>query len=105
MDVSSEVVAFKLGEVLQTKNGFVGICRYIGNVEFASGIWVGLELYSADGKNNGSVNGKQYFSCRTNHGLFAKQNICYRMDYESSNVRLQQIPNKSNLIVFPLRLR
>ena len=27
---------------------------------------------SLDGKNDGSVQGKRYFNCKTNHGLFVK---------------------------------
>ena len=31
-----------------------------------------VSLYCVDGKNDGSVQGKRYFSCKTNHGLFVK---------------------------------
>ena len=35
---------------------------------------MGIELDEADGKNDGSVNGISYFSCRPNHGVFAPPN-------------------------------
>ena len=38
-------------------SGRLGRLRYCGPVEFASGVWVGIELDEAFGKNNGSVNG------------------------------------------------
>lgn len=41
---------------------------------FAPGKWVGVELDEPKGKNNGIVQGKTYFQCRDNHGLFVRQN-------------------------------
>lgn len=35
------------------------------------GIWYGIELDQPFGKNDGSVDGFEYFSCPTNHGVFA----------------------------------
>ena len=53
-----------------TKKGTV---RFIGETEFASGTWYGVELEMAVGKNNGSVNGKSYFVCDDQKGLFVKK--------------------------------
>ncbi len=53
-----------------TKKGTV---RFIGETEFASGTWYGVELVQPVGKNNGSVNGKSYFVCGDNLGLFVKK--------------------------------
>lgn len=49
-----------------------GIIAYVGETEFAPGLWVGIALNSADGKNDGSINGIQYFECKPKHGLFVK---------------------------------
>ena len=46
--------------------------RFIGITEFAPGKWIGVELFDARGKNSGSVNGKEYFKCADQHGLFLK---------------------------------
>lgn len=48
-----------------------GTIRYIGETQFAPGTWFGIELDRPAGKNNGSVNGVQYFTCKTKHGVFA----------------------------------
>ena len=51
---------------------FAAIVRYIGGVEFADGCWLGLELKTAAGKNDGSVQGKQYFTCKPAHGVMVR---------------------------------
>lgn len=53
-----------------------GIVRYIGAVEFARGAWVGIEYDEPVGKNDGSVDGKRYFSCRMKYGGFVKPEKC-----------------------------
>ena len=65
-----------------TKKGTV---RFIGETEFASGTWYGVELEMAVGKNNGSVNGKSYFVCDDKKGLFVKK----------SQIRLDRSATKS----------
>ncbi|KAL4236501.1 CAP-Gly domain-containing linker protein 4 [Mactra antiquata] len=55
-------------------NNELGTVRYIGTTEFGEGIWVGVELRTAKGKNDGSVQGKRYFSCRNDHGLIVRPN-------------------------------
>uniref|UniRef100_A0A671VSC1 Dynactin subunit 1 n=1 Tax=Sparus aurata TaxID=8175 RepID=A0A671VSC1_SPAAU len=46
---------------------------YIGATLFASGKWVGVILNEAKGKNDGTVQGKKYFTCEENHGIFVRQ--------------------------------
>ncbi|RWS19819.1 hypothetical protein B4U80_02780, partial [Leptotrombidium deliense] len=50
-----------------------GTVAFIGTTLFASGKWIGIALDEPKGKNNGSVQGTQYFSCEENHGLFVRQ--------------------------------
>ena len=46
--------------------------RFSGTTHFAPGRWIGVELEDARGKNDGSVGGKEYFSCPDNRGLFVR---------------------------------
>jgi len=52
----------------------IGTLRFCGTTEFAIGMWGGVELDSADGKNDGVVKGIRYFRCSTNHGIFVPAN-------------------------------
>ena len=36
------------------------------------GTWVGVELDTPTGKNDGSVQGIQYFTCKHKHGIFVR---------------------------------
>jgi len=38
-----------------------------------TGKWIGVALDEAKGKNNGTVQGKHYFTCEENHGVFLRQ--------------------------------
>ncbi|XP_046405746.1 CAP-Gly domain-containing linker protein 4-like [Ischnura elegans] len=62
---------FSLNERVVVGGSKTGILRYCGSTEFAPGFWAGVELDSSEGKNDGSVNGVQYFKCPRNHGIFA----------------------------------
>ena len=39
----------------------------------STGKWIGVILDEAKGKNNGTVQGKTYFSCADEHGIFVRQ--------------------------------
>ena len=49
-----------------------GTVRYFGTPKFAPGEWVGLQLDTPHGKNDGSVKGERMFECEMNYGLFAR---------------------------------
>ncbi|XP_066575763.1 dynactin subunit 1 isoform X2 [Amia ocellicauda] len=53
--------------------GHRGTVAYIGATLFATGKWVGVILDDAKGKNDGTVQGKRYFTCEENHGIFVRQ--------------------------------
>ncbi|XP_051468931.1 CAP-Gly domain-containing linker protein 4 isoform X3 [Apus apus] len=66
-------------QVLLTSSNEMGTIRYIGPADFAPGIWLGLELRSAKGKNDGSVGEKRYFTCKPNHGVLVRPSrVTYR---------------------------
>lgn len=53
-------------------NNVLGTVRYTGETKFAQGYWIGIELDSSTGKNDGSVQGERYFSCAHNCGVFVR---------------------------------
>ncbi|XP_040406660.1 CAP-Gly domain-containing linker protein 4 isoform X3 [Cygnus olor] len=66
-------------QVLLTSSNEMGTIRYIGPTDFAPGIWLGLELRSAKGKNDGSVGETRYFTCKLNHGVLVRPSrVTYR---------------------------
>ncbi|EPB66147.1 CAP-Gly domain protein, partial [Ancylostoma ceylanicum] len=61
---------FDLGERVVVSGGKQGVVRFIGETEFAQGVWAGIELEQPLGKNDGSVQGKRYFTCKSPYGVF-----------------------------------
>ncbi|KAF7315292.1 hypothetical protein MIND_00043700 [Mycena indigotica] len=65
---------FQVGDNVRIESlGFEGLLRYLGGIDGKPGLWAGVELsggFYGKGKNDGSVNGKQYFSCPANCGVF-----------------------------------
>jgi hypothetical protein len=49
-----------------------GHVRFIGEVKFQKGIWIGVELDRPHGLNDGSCKGDRYFQCEQNKGVFVK---------------------------------
>nr|GAT57604.1 predicted protein [Mycena chlorophos] len=65
---------FQVGDNVRIESlGFEGTLRYLGSIDGKPGVWAGVELsggFVGKGKNDGSVNGHQYFSCPPNCGVF-----------------------------------
>lgn len=73
-------------------HGKVGTVRYVGTTQFSPGQWVGIELDLPEGKNDGSVQGVQYFICESQpsngfHGLFVRPNMLKSSAVRASSVR------------------
>ncbi|XP_058066317.1 kinesin-like protein KIF13A [Anopheles bellator] len=49
-----------------------GVIAYVGSTHFQSGTWIGVELDTPTGKNDGTVQNIQYFECRPKHGIFVR---------------------------------
>lgn len=61
-----------VGSRVFVNNDLAGTVRFIGNTSFQTGKWIGVELDEALGKNSGVVQGKRYFDCKNNHGVFIR---------------------------------
>jgi dynactin 1 len=61
-----------VGALVQLSDGREGVIRYYGETDFSAGIWVGVELATNSGKNDGSVQGRRYFNCEMGKGMFLK---------------------------------
>ncbi|XP_076002825.1 dynactin subunit 1 isoform X1 [Genypterus blacodes] len=71
----------KVGSLVEViGKGQRGTVAYIGTTAFASGKWVGVILDEAKGKNDGTVQGKRYFTCEENHGIFVRQSQIQLVD-------------------------
>jgi tubulin-folding cofactor B len=49
-----------------------GVVRYVGKTGTTKGFWIGVQLDEPFGKNDGSLNGKKYFECDENFGIFVR---------------------------------
>ena len=68
------------GKVFVKDKNLEGVVKFVGTTEFAPGKWIGIHLAEPKGKNNGSVQGKVYFTCPDNYGLLVRQNQVLMLD-------------------------
>lgn len=70
---TSPDLAINLGQTCQIRGKEAlgpGIVRFIGTIPGMTGVWAGLALRQALGKNDGSLGGVAYFECPPKHGIF-----------------------------------
>ncbi|EKM61655.1 uncharacterized protein PHACADRAFT_112443 [Phanerochaete carnosa HHB-10118-sp] len=60
-----------IGAVVEIPAGR-GFVRFCGPTSFSAGKWVGVELEEPTGKNDGTVQGVRYFTCKILHGMFVR---------------------------------
>ena len=79
-----------VGESVQVRpSNLSGLIRFVGNTDFAPGTWIGVELDTSQGKNNGTVAGVQYFDCPHKKGMFVRpKNI--KLDKKGREVHLRR---------------
>lgn len=57
-----------------------GKVRFFGKVGFSTGIFVGVELGTPTGMNDGSVKGHKYFVCEPSHGIFVRPHAVVKLE-------------------------
>lgn len=62
---------FKKGSIVEVSAGR-GKVRFCGPTKFAPGKWVGIELTEPKGKNDGTIDGFEYFKCKQPYGVFVR---------------------------------
>ncbi|XP_063781467.1 dynactin subunit 1 isoform X9 [Pseudophryne corroboree] len=74
MSVEATGKPLKVGSRVEViGKGHRGTVAFVGATLFATGKWVGVILDDPKGKNDGTVQGRRYFTCEENHGIFVRQ--------------------------------
>ncbi|GMS95596.1 hypothetical protein PENTCL1PPCAC_17771, partial [Pristionchus entomophagus] len=68
----SAEMSFEKGQRVETEKNGKGKVAFVGPTQFSDGEWIGVILDEPKGKNNGNVQGVEYFSCEQNYGLFIR---------------------------------
>jgi len=63
----------EIGDRVRCNAGKLGTVRYVGEVHYNSGVWVGVELDEPKkGMGDGVFKGKRYFKCKRKHAFLTK---------------------------------
>ena len=87
-DENENVLDLKVNDRVFVNGTKSGVLAFIGETQFKEGIWAGVILDTADGKNNGSIGGVTYFVTEENRGVFCRLNKLTRtaVNEEAQNV-------------------
>ncbi|KAK9728060.1 hypothetical protein K7432_001312 [Basidiobolus ranarum] len=82
----SSPVHLQVGDKVQVDSiGMSGTLRFLGSTKFKLGVWAGVELdIEGTGKNDGVVDGVQYFTCAPKSGLFILAHKVSKISYSHS---------------------
>lgn len=89
-----DIEIFNLGEKIYL-HGLKkwGVVRYFGDALFSDGKWVGVELFEELGRNDGTVQGHRYFSCKPKYGVFVRPANCSRATNIPASKPIAATPN------------
>lgn len=91
----TDLSAFKVGQTVELQDGRVATVQYVGTTHFAAGDWIGVNLQTATGKNDGAVQGERYFDCQPGYGMFIRPTVA-RVIEEPAPKANGKIPSKPN---------
>ncbi|KAM8712863.1 hypothetical protein ACLKA7_013229 [Drosophila subpalustris] len=74
-----------------------GVVSFVGTTHFQPGAWIGVELDTPTGKNDGTVQGITYFQCKPKHGIFVRADKLL-LDKRGKAMRAYKAAEKSNSI-------
>jgi len=87
---------------VELSTGKTGTIMYIGQTQFASGTWYGLELDEKTGKHDGYVGIKRYYKCKQGYGTFVKREKivkCLRKEKAKAQKVMHSTKLEENCIV------
>ncbi|XP_071786432.1 uncharacterized protein [Asterias amurensis] len=87
-----------IGQRVWTADGRIGTLEFKGKTHFSQGCLCGIRLDDPLGKNDGSVDGIQYFECSPNHGIFIHAFKVQAVNSASEGKPLELAPNSSGKI-------
>jgi hypothetical protein len=80
----NEESSFTLNERVIVNGNKTGLIAFIGEAKFKEGEWAGVILDTLDGKNNGTIDGIQYFQTEENRGIFCRLNKLSKITIDST---------------------
>ncbi|XP_053673232.1 restin homolog isoform X2 [Anopheles nili] len=90
-----------VGDRVIVSSGFgsrPGILKFIGETQFSSGTWCGVQLDEASGKNDGTVEGVRYFECPAKCGIFVPiAKVTLSPSARKTSARLSRANSKESL--------
>ena len=87
--------AFSIGQRVLVGGVESGTVRFVGATHFKPGLWIGVELDAEKGKNDGCIDGEQYFTCPVGHGVFAPANKLVPLEQEEKEERNEMRPDST----------
>eukprot|EP01138_Halocafeteria_seosinensis_P009173 gb/GECG01009374.1/.p1 GENE.gb/GECG01009374.1/~~gb/GECG01009374.1/.p1 ORF type:complete len:695 (+),score=127.12 gb/GECG01009374.1/:1-2085(+) len=99
----------RVGDRVKTSKGHEGILRFKGRVwGLWKGMWYGVELNEAYGKNDGSCQDVKYFECTPGHGVFVRPHTIVpvrKWDDDVEEIKQKEKEEKQRLYQEQLRIR
>ncbi|KFB52523.1 hypothetical protein ZHAS_00020771 [Anopheles sinensis] len=99
--IGGKAASLNVGDRVIVSSGFgsrPGILKYLGETQFASGTWCGVQLDEASGKNDGTVDGVRYFECPAKYGIFVPiAKVTLSPSARKTSARLSRANSKESL--------